>query len=140
MVWSGIEAEPDGELLTLGDRAASIPSVAQRDDDFPSWDASVDVARVLARIAAVFRRTDAPPVGQGVLTVGPIQVDQDRHRVEVDGQAVALTPTEFRLLVAIIAAKGRVLNRNQLTDQALGTDAVVTDRQRFRAFQHQKSW
>lgn len=83
---------------------------------------------LLARIAAVFRRTDAPPAGQGVLTVGSIQVDQDRHRVEVDGQAIALTPTEFRLLVAVIAAKGRVLNRNQLTGQALGTDAVVTDR------------
>jgi len=86
------------------------------------------MAVLLARISAVLRRSDGPPAGTGVLTVGPILIDQDRHRVEVDGRPVSLTPTEFRLLVAIVAAKGRVLNRNQLIDQALGMDAVVTDR------------
>lgn len=46
----------------------------------------------------------------------------------MDGQPVALTATEFRLLVAIVAARGRVLSRDQLVDRALGMDAVVTDR------------
>jgi len=86
------------------------------------------MAVLLARISAVLRRSEGPLVGTGVLSAGPILIDQDRHRVEVDGQSAALTPTEFRLLVAIVAAKGRVLNRNQLIDQALGMDAVVTDR------------
>jgi len=36
--------------------------------------------------------------------------------------------TEFRLLAALAAANGRVLTRNQLMDQAIGLDVVVTDR------------
>jgi two-component system phosphate regulon response regulator PhoB len=48
--------------------------------------------------------------------------------VEVDGEPVALTLTEFRLLAAILAGRGRVLTRDRLIDHAIGTDAVVTDR------------
>ncbi len=95
-------------------------------DDYVTKPFSMSV--LLARIAAVLRRSDGPATGKGVLSVGPIQIDQERHRVLVADEPVTLTPTEFRLLVAIVAAKGRVLNRNQLIDQALGMDAVVTDR------------
>jgi two-component system phosphate regulon response regulator PhoB len=95
-------------------------------DDYVTKPFSMSV--LVARVAAVLRRSEAPPLGKGLITVGSIQVDQEQHRVEVAGQVVTLTPTEFRLLVAILAARGRVLSRNQLIDQALGPDAVVTDR------------
>jgi len=95
-------------------------------DDYVTKPFSMSV--LLARVTAVLRRVEGPPAGTGVLKAGPILVDQDRHRASVDGRAIALTPTEFRLLVAILAAKGRVLARDQLIDQALGMDAVVTDR------------
>ncbi len=48
--------------------------------------------------------------------------------VELDGKPLALTLTEFRLLAALAAANGRVLTRNQLMDQAIGLDVIVTDR------------
>jgi len=84
---------------------------------------------LLARIAAVLRRTDERGVpGKGVLTVGPIRIDTEAHRVEVDGKAITLTLTEFRILTALAAARGRVLTRNHLIDQVMGLDAVVTDR------------
>ena len=95
-------------------------------DDYVTKPFSMSV--LVARIAAVLRRSKAAPAGEGVLTVGPIHVDQECHRVEVNGESVALTPTEFRLLVAIVAARGRVLSRNQLIDQAVGIDVIVTDR------------
>ena len=41
---------------------------------------------------------------------------------------INLTPTEFKLLTAILAARGRVLSRDQLMDKAMGTDVFVTDR------------
>jgi two-component system phosphate regulon response regulator PhoB len=41
---------------------------------------------------------------------------------------VSLTLTEFRLLVALASARGRVLTRNQLIDHAMGVNTVVTDR------------
>jgi len=95
-------------------------------DDYVTKPFSMSV--LLARVSAVLRRSDGPVVGKGTLTVGPVRIDQEQHRVEVEGQPAALTATEFRLLVAIAAANGRVLSRNQLIDQALGIDAVVTDR------------
>ncbi|MGB2821532.1 MAG: response regulator transcription factor [Phycisphaerae bacterium] len=95
-------------------------------DDYVTKPFSMSV--LLARIEAVLRRSEGLPPGKGTLTAGPVRIDQEQHRVEVDGQDVPLTATEFRLLVAVVAAKGRVLSRDQLIDQALGMDAVVTDR------------
>ncbi|MDB5296616.1 MAG: two component transcriptional regulator, winged helix family, partial [Phycisphaerales bacterium] len=48
--------------------------------------------------------------------------------VTVNGDPVKLTLTEFRLLTALVAARGRVLTRDQLMDKAMGTDVFVTDR------------
>jgi len=95
-------------------------------DDYVTKPFSMSV--LIARISAVMRRTELKAAGKEVLSFGPILVDPQRHSVEIDGEPIDLTPTEFRLLVAILAARGRVLNRNQLIDQALGMDAVVTDR------------
>jgi len=96
-------------------------------DDYVTKPFSMSV--LLARIAAVLRRTDERGVpGKGVLTVGPIRIDTEAHRVEVDGKAITLTLTEFRILTALAAARGRVLTRNHLIDQVMGLDAVVTDR------------
>jgi len=96
-------------------------------DDYVTKPFSMSV--LMARIDAVLRRTAASsaPAG-GILQVGPLRIDQERHQAEVDGRALSLTLTEFKLLTALIAAKGRVLSRNQLMDQAMGLTAVVTDR------------
>jgi len=96
-------------------------------DDYITKPFSMSV--LVARISAVLRRSGDVTAKRGkVLEVGPIWIDVERHLVKVDGRGVALTLTEFRLLVAIVSAKGRVLDRNQLIDQALGMDAVVIDR------------
>jgi two-component system phosphate regulon response regulator PhoB len=95
-------------------------------DDYVTKPFSMSV--LVARIDALLRRAAASRSATGVLKAGPLLIDQDRHRVEVDGQALSLTLTEFKLLTALAAAKGRVLTRNQLMDQAMGLDAVVTDR------------
>jgi DNA-binding response OmpR family regulator len=96
-------------------------------DDYITKPFSMSI--LLARVAAVLRRGESTPGSdKGVLVAGPIRVNRDTHQVEVAGDAVSLTRTEFRLLVAIVGARGRVLARNQLIDRAIGMDAVVTDR------------
>jgi len=96
-------------------------------DDYMTKPFSMSV--LVARVAAVLRRSRDSSGGVGkTLNVGPISIDMERHGVEVDGKKITLTLTEFRLLVAIISARGRVLERNRLIDEALGIDAVVTDR------------
>ena len=94
-------------------------------DDYVTKPFSMSV--LLARIDALLRRATASSDGKSMLQIGPLAIDLQQHRVEVDGKALTLTHTEFRLLTALAAAKGRVLNRNQLMDQAIGLDAIVTD-------------
>ena len=96
-------------------------------DDYVTKPFSMSV--LVARVAALLRRGSEPSgAAKSIIKVGPITIDQDRHEVEVGGVNITLTLTEFRLLVALAAAKGRVLSRNQLIDQTIGMDAVVTDR------------
>jgi two-component system phosphate regulon response regulator PhoB len=88
------------------------------------------MAVLLARVAAVLRRagSEGGTTVSRLLRVGTISIDPDRHIVEVGREKVSLTLTEFKLLMALASARGRVLSRNQLMDQAIGVDAVVTDR------------
>ena len=68
------------------------------------------------RVGAVLRRAQAPPVAGAsrTLRAGPIAVDLNAMRVEVDGAEVRLTPTEYRLLVSLMERRGRVQSRDQL--------------------------
>jgi two-component system phosphate regulon response regulator PhoB len=96
-------------------------------DDYVTKPFSMSV--LVARIDALLRRSTATaPAAKGMLKAGPLLIDRQRYTVQADGQPVALTLTEFRILAALAVANGRVLSRNQLMDQAIGLDAVVTDR------------
>lgn len=73
-------------------------------------------AELLARIAAVMRRAErAPgPAGPGPLEIGRLRLDPGRHEVRVGEVPVPLTPTEFRLLEALVAAGGDVVPHQRL--------------------------
>jgi len=49
---------------------------------------------------------------------GPVVVDLSAMQVSANGGAVDLTPTEFRLLVALLERRGRVQSRKQLLQAA----------------------
>ena len=78
---------------------------------------------VAARVKAVLRRTRAA-VPAGLLRGGDIVLDTDRRRVTARGEAVDLTPSEFALLAALMAAPGRVFSRAQLLDVLGAEDGV----------------
>ena len=95
-------------------------------DDYVTKPFSMSV--LLARLEAVLRRAAAGGVAGKVLEVGIVRIDSQQHEVTVDGAAVALTKAEFRLLQALAIARGRVLTRDQLIDQVIGLNTIVTDR------------
>ena len=99
-------------------------------DDYVTKPFSMKI--LLARLAGVLRRAEsgAPAAADAtaVLRAGPLSIDASKHEVSVDGEPVRLTLTEFKLLAALVAARGRVLTRDQLMDKAMGTDVFVTDR------------
>ena len=83
---------------------------------------------LLARIDAVMRRAAKSAPSANLVSIGDLQIDRARHRVMLGSKPISLTLTEFRLLDSLTSANGRVLSREQLMNQALGTDAVVSDR------------
>jgi two-component system phosphate regulon response regulator PhoB len=97
-------------------------------DDYVTKPFSVKV--LLARVKAVLRRADTPqPLeNAGTLKAGPLSIDTARHEVTINGEPAKLTLTEFKLLTALVNARGRVLTRDQLMDKAMGADVFVTDR------------
>ena len=46
-----------------------------------------------------------------VLVSGPIEMNVDRHEIVVDGAAVDLSATEFRLLEVLLERKDRLVTR-----------------------------
>ncbi|QKW08360.1 response regulator transcription factor [Streptomyces sp. NA04227] len=73
---------------------------------------------VAARVHAVIRRT-APPAEQ-VLRCADLELRPDTVEVRRAGQAVDLSPTEYRLLHCLLRHAGRTLSKEQLMDQVWG--------------------
>jgi DNA-binding response OmpR family regulator len=72
----------------------------------------------LARVQALLRRS-RPSAGEGdVYDDGRVELDYAGRTVRVDGHLVTLTPIEFRLLLAFVRSRGRVLSPGQLLEQA----------------------
>jgi DNA-binding response OmpR family regulator len=85
---------------------------------------------LIARVRAVLRRTAMKddPSGNDRVVRGDLMVDATRHEVKVDGESVALTATEFRLLHLLASHPGRVFTRDQLVTRVIGGGAAVIDR------------
>jgi two-component system response regulator MtrA len=71
-----------------------------------------------ARIRARLRRDRSAEAA--TLTLGDLQIDVSGHEVLRDGVAIALTPLEFDLLVALARKPGTVFTREVLLEQVWG--------------------
>jgi len=85
---------------------------------------------LIARIRTVVRRHAkmAPDTNDesedGVVVVGDLRIDRERHEVMVDGVVVAMPLKEFDLLTLLASNPGRVLTRDTLIDRVWGSDYV----------------
>jgi DNA-binding response OmpR family regulator len=59
-------------------------------------------------------------------TVGGLQIDPARRRVDLDGSPIALTRTEFEVLAALAARPGVVLTRRQLVTAVWGQSRSIS--------------
>jgi two-component system alkaline phosphatase synthesis response regulator PhoP len=83
---------------------------------------------LVARVRAVFRRTDLGS-GQGdVVRAADVTLDVPRMHVKVGDRTVDLTSTEFELLVMMMRQPGRVFTRGQLLDAVRGEELDSLDR------------
>lgn len=85
------------------------------------------VPELLARVKALLRRV-SPERVEELVVVGDITLDRAAHRVLRATREVALGPTEYRLLEALMESRGRVLTRARLLDLVWGSAAEIDDR------------
>jgi two-component system phosphate regulon response regulator PhoB len=84
-------------------------------------------ARALLRRAAMLSKQDesAP---EEVIRIGPLVVDGRSYQAKIGDQLLELTPSEFKLLQALVQNRGRVLTRERLIDCVQGAGVTVVDR------------
>jgi two-component system response regulator MprA len=83
-----------------------------------------ELAELLARLRALLRRS---PGKLPVAVAGDLRLDPAVHAVSSGGAKVPLTPTEFRLLGALVGRHGETVRRNELIATGWPDGAVVHD-------------
>jgi len=123
-----LRAESDVPIIMLTARTTDQDRLTGLDlgaDDYVTKPFSP--RELAARVRAVLRRLPGER--------GPVEIKYDELRVNflkreasLGGRPLTLTPTEFRLLGVLIREPGRVFNRAQIIEKALGYDFEGFDR------------
>lgn len=85
------------------------------------------VEELLARIRVALRHSSLPPgaVPDPVFEMGELKVDLALRQVFRAGQQVHLTPTEYKLLVALVRHAGKLLTHRQLLQEVWGSNFIT---------------
>ncbi len=100
-------------LSARNDEAHKIAALDAGADDYlvKPFGAGELMARVRAQLRRHLQQT---PDGETVLRFGDVIVDLAHHRMERSGEAVHLTPIEYRLLTHLAAQPDRVITHREL--------------------------
>lgn len=113
-------------LTARGEEQDQVAGLSVGADDYVTKPFSVKI--LLARVAALLRRSSPAAADPARLRVGPVTADLAAHTVSVEGRDVRLTLTEYRLLVAMLQGPRRVLSRSELIGKVMGPGVVITAR------------
>jgi DNA-binding response OmpR family regulator len=83
---------------------------------------------LVLRVKNLLRRRQATETPTDRISVGDLSIDIPRHLVTVQGRAVELTATEFRLLSVLAQRRGRVQSREQLLRDVWNYETVIDTR------------
>ncbi len=120
-------AAPVLVLSARGSTADRVSGIAEGADDYLPKPFSP--AELVVRVKAILRRAAPPEEQTRELRHADLAIDLDRLDVRRGEERITLTDAEFRLLAALVRARGRVLSREALLDALHGADAAdVLDR------------
>jgi DNA-binding response OmpR family regulator len=132
------DEQGDTPVLILSARGSVTDRIAGLEDGADDYlPKPFSPAELVLRVRSILRRqgtaepaaAPAPGETQPLLAHADLIVDRDRYEVRRAGRLIPLTRVEFRLLVALLEADGRVLSRDQLLDAVYGHDQTeVLDR------------
>ena len=112
-------------LTARGEEADRVRGLETGADDYVTKPFSP--RELVARVGAVLRRV-RPALAGEQLVYADIEMDIVSHKVRRGGEAVALGPTEFRLLRHFLEHPGRVFSRERLLDSVWGHDNYIEPR------------
>ena len=115
-------------LTARGEEADVVRGLRLGADDYVTK--PFGILELLARVEALLRRADAVAGGDQprLRRFGDVEVDVAARAVNRRGRAVALTPKEFDLLVALLKRDGAVATRVELIREVWGYPASVVTR------------
>ena len=82
---------------------------------------------LVERVKAILRRS-RPTAGGEVLRHGELVLNAEKHKVTHGGDEIALTPSEYKLLSALMARPGRAFSRDELVGRLYEHGETVVDR------------
>lgn len=83
---------------------------------------------LVARIRAVLRRTREKTVEDKIIRVGNLLINKETYSVSKNDKPLALSSTEFKLLLYLVERRGKVFSRDQLLDAVWKDEAYVEPR------------
>jgi two-component system phosphate regulon response regulator PhoB len=113
-------------LTAKSEEVDEIVGFSMGADDYVTKPFSVKA--LMSRINALLRRPPASPADEDRLAVREVEIDRLHHVAKCNGEELKLTPTEFKLLWALIRQPGRPFSRNELMDTCRGEDANALER------------
>jgi two-component system KDP operon response regulator KdpE len=122
-----LRASTEAPIIVISARGREVDKVAALDlgaDDYLTKPFGVEelLARMRVALRHARRGAGAPP--EAVFSAGELEVDLSRRRVALSGREVHLTPTEYRLLSALVRQPDRVLTHRQLLHDVWGANYV----------------
>jgi len=137
----GLSGVDYARRLRCGESTRQTPIImltarAQEGDKLHGFEAGADdyvtkpfsPRELTARIRALLRRTGPDGGSDEILEVGSLRLEQETHRVFANGQAIELSPTEFKLLACFMRNPERVMSRSRLLDNVWGDSVFLEER------------
>jgi DNA-binding response OmpR family regulator len=112
-------------LTALGSTRDRVSGLEAGADDYVAK--PFDPSELVARVRSVLRRT-RPSQLAAPLRHGELTFDYGGRQVSLAGRAVELSPVEFEILAALLAAGGRVVTRDQLINRLHPQGEGIDDR------------
>ena len=115
-----LRAESDVPIILLTARGSEVDRVRGLEvgaDDYIVKPFSL--AELVSRVRAILRRRELDRAGTrrpSAIAVAGLAIDSSTHSVDVDGQRIRLTPSEFRLLLLFAEHPGQVFSRHQIME------------------------
>lgn len=122
----GLRGWSTAPIIVLSGRTAGRAKVAALDagaDDYVTKPFGIN--ELLARMRAVGRRVPSADQAEPVVVVGDFRIDLPAHRVsraDDPHTEVRLTPTEWRMLEALIRHPGKLVSQRQLLIEVCGRE------------------